>query len=73
MVDQLVLVVGYYFDNNLSLGDLQWILQDWSDEECMKILKKGKEATTSNGKTGKVMIIDGASSHRVTMSNFASI
>ncbi|KAJ0110658.1 hypothetical protein Patl1_02355 [Pistacia atlantica] len=37
---------------------LKWILHDWSDEECVKILKKCKEAITSNGKMGKVIIID---------------
>ncbi|XP_023548392.1 probable O-methyltransferase 3 [Cucurbita pepo subsp. pepo] len=37
---------------------LKWILHDWSDEECVKILKRCKEAITSNGKKGKVMIID---------------
>jgi hypothetical protein len=36
----------------------QWILHDWSDEECVKILKKCKEAITSKGKEGKVIIID---------------
>lgn len=36
----------------------QWILHDWSDEECVKILKKCKEAIISNGKKGKVMVID---------------
>ncbi|KAA0059108.1 trans-resveratrol di-O-methyltransferase-like [Cucumis melo var. makuwa] len=37
---------------------LKWILHDWSDEECVKILKKCKEAITSNGNKGKVMVID---------------
>ncbi|XP_044466401.1 probable O-methyltransferase 3 [Mangifera indica] len=37
---------------------LKWILHDWNDEECVKILKKCKEAITSNGKMGKVIIID---------------
>ncbi|XP_044466399.1 probable O-methyltransferase 3 [Mangifera indica] len=37
---------------------LKWILHDWNDEECVKILKKCKEAISSNGKTGKVIIID---------------
>ncbi|KAJ4723239.1 O-methyltransferase [Melia azedarach] len=37
---------------------LKWILHDWNDEECVKILKKCKEAITSNGKVGKVIIID---------------
>jgi len=36
----------------------QWILHDWSDEECVKILKKCKEAISRKGKEGKVIIID---------------
>ncbi|XP_075659597.1 trans-resveratrol di-O-methyltransferase-like [Castanea sativa] len=36
----------------------KWILHDWSDEECVKILKNCKEAITSKGKEGKVIIID---------------
>ncbi|KAI9086786.1 hypothetical protein K1719_031380 [Acacia pycnantha] len=34
---------------------LKWILHDWNDEECVKILNKCKEAITSKG---KVIIID---------------
>ncbi|KAJ4729722.1 O-methyltransferase [Melia azedarach] len=37
---------------------LKWILHDWDDEECVKILKKCKEAITSDSKVGKVIIID---------------
>ncbi|KAK7385601.1 hypothetical protein VNO78_31327 [Psophocarpus tetragonolobus] len=37
---------------------LKWILHDWNDDECMKILKKCKEAITREGKKGKVIIID---------------
>ncbi|GLT70466.1 hypothetical protein SLA2020_425450 [Shorea laevis] len=37
---------------------IKWILHDWSDEECVKILKRCKEAITSKGKEGKVIIID---------------
>ncbi|KAH9742749.1 O-methyltransferase ZRP4 [Citrus sinensis] len=36
----------------------KWILHDWNDEECVKILKKCKEAITSDVKKGKVIIID---------------
>ena len=38
----------------------QWILHDWSDEECVKLLEKCKEAITSkcNKKGNKVIIID---------------
>ncbi|TYK21633.1 trans-resveratrol di-O-methyltransferase-like [Cucumis melo var. makuwa] len=37
---------------------LKWILHDWSDEECVEILKNCKAAITSNGDRGKVMVID---------------
>ncbi|XP_039067283.1 probable O-methyltransferase 3 [Hibiscus syriacus] len=38
---------------------LKWIMHDWSDDECVKILKRCKEAISSGGKEeGKVMIID---------------
>ncbi|KAG5613704.1 hypothetical protein H5410_013528 [Solanum commersonii] len=37
---------------------LKWVLHDWSDEECIKILKKCKEAIPSKEKGGKVIIID---------------
>ncbi|XP_062095793.1 trans-resveratrol di-O-methyltransferase-like [Humulus lupulus] len=36
---------------------LKWILHDWSDEECLTILKKCREAIPSYG-GGKVVIID---------------
>ncbi|GMI80548.1 N-acetylserotonin O-methyltransferase [Hibiscus trionum] len=34
---------------------LKWIMHDWSDEECVKILKHSKQAISSGG---KVIIID---------------
>ncbi|KAG5233306.1 6a-hydroxymaackiain methyltransferase family protein [Salix suchowensis] len=39
---------------------LKWILHDWSDEDCIKILQQCKQAITRNGKhkVGKVIIID---------------
>lgn len=36
----------------------QWILHDWSDEESVKILKKGREAILSKNEGGKVIILD---------------
>ncbi|KAL0456493.1 UNVERIFIED_CONTAM: Trans-resveratrol di-O-methyltransferase [Sesamum latifolium] len=36
---------------------LKWILHDWSDEECVQILKKCKEALTSNERA-KVIVIE---------------
>ena len=36
----------------------KWILHDWSDEECIKILKKCKESIPSKDEGGKVIIID---------------
>jgi hypothetical protein len=37
---------------------MQGVLHDWNDEECLKILKKCKEAIRSKGKEGKVIVID---------------
>ncbi|KAK1412127.1 hypothetical protein QVD17_33123 [Tagetes erecta] len=38
---------------------MKWILHDWSDEECIKILKRCKEAIfPSKEKGGKLIIID---------------
>ncbi|KAJ6878027.1 hypothetical protein NC651_030692 [Populus alba x Populus x berolinensis] len=39
---------------------LKWILHDWSDEDCVKILKRCRQAIMSKGqqKAGKVIIID---------------
>ena len=42
----------------VTLNDTQCVLHDWTDEECVKILKKCKEAITSKGKEGRVIIID---------------
>lgn len=37
----------------------QSVLHDWGDEDCVRILKKCKEAISCNGKTGsKVIIMD---------------
>lgn len=37
---------------------MKGVLHDWNDEECLKILKKCKEAISRKGKNGKVIIID---------------
>ncbi|KAL0375594.1 UNVERIFIED_CONTAM: Chavicol O-methyltransferase [Sesamum calycinum] len=38
---------------------LKWILHDWNDEDCVKILKKCKEAiAVDDKKGGKVIVID---------------
>ncbi|KAG0454580.1 hypothetical protein HPP92_023872 [Vanilla planifolia] len=37
---------------------LKWILHDWTDEECIKILKRCKEAIPPREKGGKLIIID---------------
>ncbi|KAJ6670247.1 O-METHYLTRANSFERASE [Salix viminalis] len=36
----------------------QLIFHGWSDEDCLKILKKCKEAISSKEKGGKVIIVD---------------
>ncbi|CAK8540729.1 unnamed protein product [Lathyrus sativus] len=37
---------------------LKYILHDWTDKDCIKILKKCKEAITSDEKRGKLIIIE---------------
>ncbi|PKU81856.1 trans-resveratrol di-O-methyltransferase-like [Dendrobium catenatum] len=37
---------------------LKWILHDWNDEACIKILERCKEAIPSKENGGKVIIID---------------
>ncbi|CAL5191103.1 unnamed protein product [Lathyrus oleraceus] len=37
---------------------LKWILHNWTDKDCIRILKRCKEAVTSDGKRGKVIVID---------------
>ncbi|XP_076889597.1 trans-resveratrol di-O-methyltransferase-like [Bidens hawaiensis] len=37
---------------------LKWILHDWNDEECIKILKNCKEAIPSKKNGGKLVIIE---------------
>ncbi|XP_066384647.1 5-pentadecatrienyl resorcinol O-methyltransferase-like [Miscanthus floridulus] len=37
---------------------LKWIFHDWSDDECIKILKNCKQAIPSRDAGGKVIIID---------------
>ena len=50
----MVLIPNFYHDPNHK----QWILHDWNDEECVKILQKCKQAIPSKEKGGKVIIID---------------
>ena len=44
------------FDYEIDLCELQWILHDWGDNECIQILKKCREAVLEN--KGKVIIVD---------------
>ncbi|CAI9089295.1 OLC1v1023847C1 [Oldenlandia corymbosa var. corymbosa] len=58
--EDLVFVGGDMFDA-IPPADavlLKWILHDWSDEECVQILKKCKEAIPNKKNGGKVIIID---------------
>ncbi|KAK7312833.1 hypothetical protein VNO77_37006 [Canavalia gladiata] len=58
--DNLKYVGGDMFDSippaNAIL--LKWIMHDWNDEQCVKILKNCKEAMKNKGKGQKVIIID---------------
>ncbi|CAN1783877.1 Probable O-methyltransferase 3 [Linum perenne] len=70
-VGNLAVVGGDMFEDPIPAADvvlLKWILHDWDDERCVKILKRCREAvlpSNSEGKkkkkkdaSGKVMIID---------------
>lgn len=37
---------------------MQWVLHDWSDEDCVKILKNCKMSVSREVNKGKVIIID---------------
>ncbi|BAT16983.1 O-methyltransferase ZRP4 [Oryza sativa Japonica Group] len=37
---------------------LKWIMHDWGDDECVKVLKNAKKAIPSKDAGGKVIIID---------------
>ncbi|EOX99549.1 Flavonoid o-methyltransferase related [Theobroma cacao] len=52
---------------------LKWILHDWNDEECVKILKRCKEAISRGGKGGKAIIIDMVLTEKNHKVNDASI
>ncbi|KAK7848913.1 acetylserotonin o-methyltransferase [Quercus suber] len=43
-------------DYEIDLYELQWVLHDWGDNECIQILKKCREAVLKN--KGKVIIVD---------------
>ncbi|KAJ7968624.1 O-methyltransferase [Quillaja saponaria] len=59
--DQILNVGGDMFQS-IPPADavlMNWVLHDWSDDECIKILKKCREAISSKGEGGgKVIIID---------------
>ena len=42
----------------LFIGIWQLVLHAYSDEDCVKVLKKCREAISCKGKEGKVIIID---------------
>lgn len=43
---------------NANAVMLKWILHDWKDEDCVRILKQCKEAIPSQKNGGKVIVID---------------
>ncbi|XP_015077628.1 trans-resveratrol di-O-methyltransferase-like [Solanum pennellii] len=56
----LEFVAGSMFDKipNANAILLKWILHNWNDEDCVKLLKKCKESISSKENGGKVIIID---------------
>ncbi|KAF5180860.1 Myricetin o-methyltransferase [Thalictrum thalictroides] len=58
--ENIKFVAGDMFESipSADMIMLKWILHNWSDEECVKILKKCRKAIPSKDKGGKVIIID---------------
>ncbi|XP_021740042.1 5-pentadecatrienyl resorcinol O-methyltransferase-like [Chenopodium quinoa] len=59
-VGNLTYVAGDMFEAipHAQLILLKWILHNWNDENCIKVLKQCKEAIQSRDKGGKLLIID---------------
>lgn len=58
--NNLDVVGGNMFDHipSADIMLLKWILHDWKDAECVKILKRCREAIPSKQNGGKVIVID---------------
>nr|GMD81155.1 trans-resveratrol di-O-methyltransferase-like [Ipomoea batatas]GMD82206.1 trans-resveratrol di-O-methyltransferase-like [Ipomoea batatas]GME21699.1 trans-resveratrol di-O-methyltransferase-like [Ipomoea batatas] len=59
-IENMEFVAGNMFENIPAANAvlLKWIMHDWEDEECVKILKKCREAIPIREEGGKVIIID---------------
>ena len=58
VTDRCELVEGSFFDSVVQGGDayiLKWILHDWGDEDCLKILKTCR---TAMGEGTRLLVID---------------
>jgi hypothetical protein len=54
---------------------LQWILHNWNDEDCVRILKRCKEVVSTREPKGKVVIIEvvvGSQSKQMLEAQFVS-
>ncbi|CAL1352870.1 unnamed protein product [Linum trigynum] len=60
-------VAGDMLTDDIPQADalfFKWVLIDWPDEPCLKVLKQCKKAlSNSNGGKGKVMIVDHVMGH----------
>ncbi|KAK4269239.1 hypothetical protein QN277_022425 [Acacia crassicarpa] len=59
--ENLKFVQGDMFQTIPPAADIimsKWTLCDWDDERCLKLLKNFKEAVTSKGKRGKLVLIN---------------
>ncbi|CBI21923.3 unnamed protein product, partial [Vitis vinifera] len=45
---------------------LKWILHDWNHDECVKILKRCRDAIPSKEKGGKLFFDAGFSGYKIT-------
>jgi O-methyltransferase domain len=51
-------LIHIYFSDRIDYFSFQWILHDWSDEDCIKILQRCKKAIPPRDVGGKVIIVD---------------
>lgn len=58
--DDLIIYINL-IETNFMQSKLGWpqnVLHDWSDEECVRILRRCRGAISASGPEGKVVIID---------------
>jgi hypothetical protein len=52
------IALNFTLKQYVALFFLQFILHDWGDEDCVRILKRCKDAVSAREPKGKLVIID---------------